>query len=185
MGRAGVVGWVCLYTCIASLLSIRPASAQGVVVDHRSLALFAQIPDAYLNAAANLAMMFVDRSVGANINEGLTCLGYAWDEAAPTSCKRINHIVPQFSSPSGEVNWSRPGGYNRSRWDFYGWPGTSIPPELPCGTDTGLWFNKLECFIRYTDANPARYRMETSTASTASRSSPTMDRQSRRHSASA
>jgi hypothetical protein len=140
-------------------MSAATAEAQGIIVDHTSLPLFDQIPDQYVTAAANMLMMYVDRSVGANINEGLDCLAHPSDEAAPTSCKRFNHVVPQYSSPASEVNWSRAGGYNRSNWDYYGWPGTSIPPELPCGTDTGLWFNKLECFIRYTDANPTRYRV--------------------------
>jgi hypothetical protein len=131
--------------------------AQAVVVDHRSLPLFEQIPEQYLTAAANLRMMFVDRSVGANINDGLDCLQYASDEEAPSACRRYTHVVPSFSSPPSEVNWSRAGGYNRANWDFFGWPGTGIPPELSCGTSTGFWYNKLECFIRYVDQNPNLY----------------------------
>lgn len=133
------------------------ADAQGIIVDHTSLPLFDQIPNEYLQAAANLRMMFVNRSVGANISDGLTCLSYPSDAQAPTSCKRYIHIVPQFSSPQREVQWSRPGGYPRGNWDYYGWPGTGIPPELPCGVNASSWFQKLECFIRYVDANPARY----------------------------
>lgn len=135
------------------------AHAQGVIVDHRSVALFEQIPEPYLTAAADMAMVFVNRSVGANINEGLTCLGYETSDLAPTSCKRYTHIVPAFSSPASEVQWSRAGGYRRTNWQYFGWPGTDIFPELPCGVDTGLWYNKLECFIRYVDQNPTRFRV--------------------------
>jgi hypothetical protein len=106
-----------------------------------------------------MSMLFVDRSVGANISDGLTCLSYESDEAAPNSCKRYAHVVSQFSSPPGEVNWFKPGGYNRVNWTYNGWPGSGIPPELPCGVSTGLWFSKLECFVRYVDANPQRYRV--------------------------
>ena len=135
------------------------ASGQGIVVDHTSVALFEQIPEEYLAAAAALTMMFVDRSVGVNINDGLTCLSYPSDEAAPTSCKRYAHVVPAFSSSPSEVNWSRAGGYSRANWDYYGWPGGGIPPELPCGRGAGSWHEKLGCFIAYVDANPARYRV--------------------------
>jgi hypothetical protein len=133
------------------------ARAQGVIVDHRSVALFEQIPDQYLNAAADLTMMFANRSVGANISDGLTCLAYASSTLAPTSCKRYTHIVPVFSSPQSEVQWSR--AHNRTNWQFFGWPGSGIPPELQCGADTGYWYNKLECFVRYVDQNPTRFRV--------------------------
>jgi hypothetical protein len=146
-----------LILAAGSIVSPALAAAQGVVVDHTSLPLFDRIPATYLEAAANLRMMFADRSVGANIDDGLTCLQYESDEVAVNSCKRFTHVVPQFSSPPSEVDWSRPGGYSRSNWSYFGWPGTGIPPELPCGVDTGSWNQKLECFIRYVDANPARY----------------------------
>jgi len=135
------------------------ASAQGIVVDHRSVALFEQIPEEYLQAAAAMTMMFTNRSVGSNISDGLTCLSYESDVVAPTSCKRYVHAVPAFSSPQSEVQWSRPGGYNRANWQYFGWPGTGIPPELPCGVVTSQWFQKLECFIRYVDQNPTQFRV--------------------------
>lgn len=150
--RRFIAAWLCL-------LAPGVAGAQGVIVDHTSLPLFEQIPEQYLQAAANLSMMFVNRSVGGNINDGLTCLTHESDEAAPTACKRINHVVSQFSSPASEVNWSRAGGYARENWAYFGWPGTGILPELPCGVATGSWHQKLDCFIRYVDANPSRYRV--------------------------
>lgn len=148
-----------LAAVVVALVSPRAVQALGVVVDHTSLPLFEQIPESYLTAAANLTMMFADRSVGANIDDGLTCLANASDEAAPTSCKRYTHVVPEFSSPPSEVNWSHPGGYNRQNWAYYGWPGTGIPPALPCSVDTGMWYQKLECFVQYVDAHPSDYRV--------------------------
>jgi hypothetical protein len=148
-----------LFISFSVVLFAGTANAQGVIVDHTSVALFEQIPDEYLTAAANLTMMFVDRSVGVNIHDGLTCLNYPSDEAAPTSCKRFNHVVPQFSSSANEVNWSRPGGYSRANWVYYSWPGGGITPELPCGVRADTWHQKLECFIRYVDANPTAYRV--------------------------
>jgi len=130
---------------------------QPLIVDHNSVALFEQIPEEYIVAAQNMKMTFVDRSVGANISDYLTCLSYASDEVAPSRCKRYTHPYPQFSVSPSEVNWSRPGGYSRSNWQYFGWPGTGIPPELPCGVGTNYWNDKLNCFIAYVDANPTAY----------------------------
>jgi hypothetical protein len=47
---------------------------QGIVVDHTSLGQFDQIPETYLQAARNLRVLFMDRSVGANMNSALDCL---------------------------------------------------------------------------------------------------------------
>jgi hypothetical protein len=155
MRRVGLLALV-TFVCYSTTAE---AQTQGFVVDHTSLPLFDQIPEQYLTAAANLTMMFVDRSVGANIDDALTCLTYPSDEAAPTACKRFNHVVPQFSSSPSDVNWARAGGYNRANWTYYGWPGSGIPPELPCGVGSAFWYHKLECFIRYVDANPTRYQV--------------------------
>jgi hypothetical protein len=46
----------------------------GIVINHNSVALYDQIPAQYLDAAENIKFMFMDRSVGANIYDGLLCL---------------------------------------------------------------------------------------------------------------
>ena len=46
----------------------------GIVINHNSIALYDRIPAQYLQAAENLKFMFMDRSVGANIYDGLLCL---------------------------------------------------------------------------------------------------------------
>jgi len=59
---------------VLALLTIVPtgmAQGQGIVVDHTSIQLFDQIPDASLTAAANLRQMYLDRSVGWNVWQGL------------------------------------------------------------------------------------------------------------------
>src|SRR5690606_11229312 len=68
--------------------------ASSIVVDHTSVALFEQIPEQYLSAAANLRMLFIDRSVGGNISDGLTCLSYPSGELAPNHCSRTEHREP-------------------------------------------------------------------------------------------
>ena len=93
--------------------------AEPIVVDHRSVALFEQIPEAYLQAAENTSMFFADRSVGDNISAGLTCLSYATDELAPDHCSRVEHLEPSYAVSPDEVNWSRPGGYSRANWQYY------------------------------------------------------------------
>jgi hypothetical protein len=90
----------------------------NIYVDRRSVALFSQIPEQYLNAAAALTMMFSDRSVGGNISEGLDCLSYATDESAPSHCDWGPHPDPAYTVDPSEMNWSRPGGYPRDNWVY-------------------------------------------------------------------
>jgi hypothetical protein len=118
-----------------------------VVVDHNSVALFGQIPEAYLQAAASMSMLFIDRSVGENINEGLSCLSSSTDEEAPNYCRRSNHPVPEFSVDPSVLNWSRPGGYDRSRWVYQPWPES-------CG---GEWYDKVECVISRLGSYASQY----------------------------
>ncbi|HET7011054.1 MAG TPA: hypothetical protein VFI11_09785, partial [Anaerolineales bacterium] len=87
-------------------------------------------------AAADLAMLFIDRSVGDNINEGLTCLGYENDESARSHCRIYTHVAAEYSVDPSEVNWQRPGGYDRSNWVYQFWP-------QGCGDD---WAVKVGCF---------------------------------------
>lgn len=112
-----------------------------IVVDHNSVALFESIPEEYIQAAANLQMLFIDRSVGQDINLGLDCLDYPSDEEARPHCKRYEHEVdPNFSVNPSEVDWFRPGGYSRDNWDFRFWEG-----------ECSEWFGKLNCFFNMID----------------------------------
>jgi hypothetical protein len=117
-----------------------------IVVDHTSVALFDEIPENYLLAAQNTSMLFMDRSVGGNISDGLTCLSYPSDEVAPSHCKRYEHIDPRYSVSPSEVDWSRPGGYSRANWDYVYWPD---------GCDE--WYDKLGCFFNTVNASGNRY----------------------------
>ncbi len=112
--------------------TIEPPSGM-IYVDHNSVALFDQIPQQYLNAAANINMFYMDRSVGGNISYGLSCLHEPW-ESAPFPCKIYNHPAPEFSVDISEVSWD--GTYDRSNWVYEYWPGG-------CGT----WSQKVECFM--------------------------------------
>lgn len=118
-----------------------PGPQGGIVVDHTSVAKFHEIPEQYLQAAANLHMFFVGRSVSTNINDGLTCLSYATDEAAPNHCARYIHRDPAFSVDPSLVNWDRPGGYDRSNWVYQYW----------AGTNCSFWYGKVGCFIEMTE----------------------------------
>ncbi len=117
-----------------------PHAEGAIVVDHTSVDLFEQIPEEYLQAAANLRMIYIDRSVGANISDGLSCLAFESDEAAPNHCRRFEHPNPIFSSDPATVNWSRSGGYNRDNWAYTFWQ------EGACSQ----WYDKVDCFINMT-----------------------------------
>jgi hypothetical protein len=104
-----------------------------IYIDHNSVALFDQIPQQYLDAAAAINMFYMDRSVGGNINYGLDCLSETWANA-PYPCKIYNHPAPAFSVDVSEVSWD--GTYDRSNWLYEYWPNG-------CGT----WSQKVECFM--------------------------------------
>ncbi len=110
----------------------------AIIIDHHAVALFDHIPEEYLSAAANLNMLFIDRSVGANIDDGLACLNFPSDEDAPNHCSRHEHLVSEFSVDPEVVSWYRPGGYDRSNWGFLFWDET---------LDCNYWHDKVRCFI--------------------------------------
>jgi hypothetical protein len=124
--------------------ALRPA-ASPIVVDHNSVALFESIPENYLQAAESLSMLFVDRSVGGNVSDGLTCLSYPTDEQSPSSCRRLTHVDPAFTVDPSELDWSRPGGYTRSNWIYNYWPGTGC----------GGWYEAVGCFANILSTSAA------------------------------
>lgn len=116
-----------------------PLPTQAIVVDHRSVALFDQIPDSYLAAARNLRMMYMDQSVGMNISQGLDCLmADSWSESI-AACRRDYYQVKgsewlwkTYSAADLEAGMVpvviqfTPGAdrYNRANWTFVAQPGT-------------------------------------------------------------
>ncbi len=102
----------------------------AIIIDHNSVALFEHIPEQYLEAARGIRMVFMDRSVGYNIHEGLNCLTATSWSAAPASCRRdfydadwnwktfseqdyLNNQVPSLILFEPD-----PVRYNRSNWIF-------------------------------------------------------------------
>lgn len=99
-------------------------SGTGFVINRNSVDLFDQIPPQYINAAANLRMLFIDRSVGSNINDGLTCLAFNSVNTAPSHCKR----------PSAEVvGYTPSSSYNRNNWTYQFWPSDAVEWEGSLG----------------------------------------------------
>ena len=103
------------------------------MVDHDSLQLFESIPDQYLQAARNLRVLFMDRSVGVNTNDALDCLtansygdtrvtcrrdfreqGGTWELILRSQSEADSGLVPDYIlfHPS-------PTRYDRSNWDFF------------------------------------------------------------------
>lgn len=120
----------------------------AIVVNHHSIDLFEEIPETYLVAAANLRMLYIDRSVGANIDDGLTCLTHPSSQEAPNHCTRYEHVVPAFSVDPSVVSWQRPGGYERSQWHFLFWDENA---------DCNQWQDQVRCFIEMTGPVMAHY----------------------------
>jgi len=97
----------------------------GLAINHNSIALYSQIPAQYLRAAEQIKFKFADRSVGHNINEGLTCLSASSWAASSSQCRR-DFIDSQLDeSKTFTTNDSPipsliqfPGGNNRSNISF-------------------------------------------------------------------
>lgn len=132
---------LCLMTLLSLLLlsphvSIQAQTAAPIIVDHTSIALFDRIPPQWYDAARNLRMLFMDRSVGGNISDALDCLA-APVASAPSRCKRWEHTgTPSFSSDPSEVSW--PGAWSRARWRYEYWPANCNP-----------WYGSVDCFSQF------------------------------------
>lgn len=100
-------------------------------VDHNSVALFDQIPADYLTKARNLTMTFMDRSVGSNINDGLSCLAASSWADSPSNCRRdyIDSTLTNWKTfAAGDTNIPSsilfPGGHSRNNIEFIMGSGT-------------------------------------------------------------
>jgi len=144
-------------TSVPATATTPATPAANLVIDHNSVALFEQIPEQYLQDAAALRMFFVNRSVGGNINNGLDCLSYDTDEDAPNYCSRWEHPgTPAYPVDSSEVDWSRPGGYDNSNWDYFFWPNAATP-SITCSADTSQWWDRAECFTQFAAQEASNY----------------------------
>lgn len=119
-------------------------TTQEICVDHTKVELFDDIPETYIQQAAALRMMWLDKSVGANLDNGVGCLAYQDTTAAPNSCKRYLHNgwicamnncatedYTQHTFDTTQETWSRAGGYDRTLWKFCG-QDTMLPNPF-CG----------------------------------------------------
>lgn len=122
-------------------------SSSGIVVNHRDVAAFDSIPPEYLIAASQLRMIYIDRSVGKNIDDALNCLSYPSTGSAPNHCSRLDHPRSEFEVDPSVVEWSRAGGYDRSRWEFATWSGEGC----------AQWYEKIDCFFEMMDSKMERY----------------------------
>ena len=108
--------------------------AQPLIVDHTSVAQFDSIPAQYKEAARNLRMLFMDRSVGGNIHDALSCLSVP-HASAPSHCKRYQHRDRAYAVSPSEVYWD--GIWDRSNWRYEYWPSG-------CSEDANCFVNFVE-----------------------------------------
>lgn len=105
--------------------------SQSLIIDHLSVNDFERIPEQYKNAAANTKMLFMDRSVGANISSSLDCLSNEW-ASAPSYCKRYQHRDSQYAVQPSEVYWKDR--WDRSNWRYEFWP-ANCAEDVSCFID--------------------------------------------------
>jgi hypothetical protein len=128
---AGIPGIrACLMATILALCGVG-LTAQGLVIDRNTVADFDRIPTEYKERAAQLRMLFMDRSVGANISSSLDCLASPWS-TAPSYCKRYQHRDSAYAVDPSEVYWN--GVWDRSRWTYVFWP-NNCSEDVQCFAD--------------------------------------------------
>jgi len=95
--------------------------SQAMVMDHRAVDLFNEIPNVAIASAAELRLMYRHASVGENISFGLNCLRGNFPDRRPTACSTLHDLK-----------------YNRDNWSFQfrGNPG---------------WIEKVDDFIVQTE----------------------------------
>lgn len=99
----------------------------SIIIDHRAIDKFEEIPDEYIEAASRMNLLFRHASVGENIRNGLNCLMNDF-ERRPHRCDR--------DIPPNEIIFDRK--YNNSNWKFE----FHNPPP---GQNPG-WWNKVYFF---------------------------------------
>lgn len=122
--------WITSFSMFVICVSL---PAQSLIINHNDISAFDSIPGEYKTAAANLRMLFMDRSVGGNIDSYLDCLSGSFDEA-PNYCKRTEHQDTVYNVDPGEVYWEDT--WDRTNWHYAFWPNG-------CSED-------VNCFIDYT-----------------------------------
>lgn len=104
------------------------ASAQSPVIDHTSIAGFDTLTNEQIAEAGATSFLFIDRSVGWNVDTGLTTLA-AQD--------------PRFA---------------RGLWGFLGWPRVMPAPNPDCSLTTpgwnGMWTGYGYCFVQHVERHP-------------------------------
>ncbi len=135
--------------------------AQSLVIDHHSIAAFDSIPEMYKVAAAQMRLLFMDRSVGFNISAYLDCLASPFASAS-AYCKKYEHMDSLYAVDPAEVHWS--GTWDRSHWQYEAWPdGCSedvqcfidfITPQLDSFEVIGCQFSYLAVLPGAMIANP-------------------------------
>lgn len=108
--------WITSFSMFVMSVSL---SAQSLIINHNDIPAFDSIPVEYKTAAANLRMLFMDRSVGGNINSYLDCLSTPFSEA-PNYCKRTQHQDTTYNVDPEEVYWDNT--WDRMNWHYAFWP---------------------------------------------------------------
>ena len=126
--------YCCLLLSGMLLLLAGSSMGQSLIINRHDVASFDSIPSEYKQTAANLRMMFMDRSVGYNISTYLDCLSQPY-AGAPSYCKRLQHQDSTYNVDPSEVYWDSI--WPRDNWKYRFWPDG-------CSED-------VICFIDYMD----------------------------------
>lgn len=110
---------------------------KALIIDHRAVVLFDSIPPEFLEKARNTRVLFSDRSVGANISEGLDCLALGipnnsvdW-ASVPANCRR------GYTDKNGPTwTWKT---FNQTDWEIGQVPADILYDPDPVIYDRSNW----------------------------------------------
>jgi hypothetical protein len=118
----------------------QPSGGRTILINQDSVALYDRIPAEYLRAAEQIKMLFMDRSVGSNINDGLTCLSYASWASSPAHCRRDYTNLAQGT-------WKTFTQSDRNIPASILFPGNNNRSNITYTTGSGTWEADLNSFL--------------------------------------
>ena len=118
----------------------RPSGGRTIMINQDSVSLYDRIPVDYLRAAERIRMLFMDRSVGSNINDGLTCLSYSSWSASPSHCRRDYTNLAQGT-------WKTFVQTDRNIPASIQFPGNNNRSNITFTSGVGTWEQDLNTFL--------------------------------------
>lgn len=152
-----------LYGVLALIMVVSISSTQviaqapldeGLVIDHTSVALYDQIPVEYLRLAEQIKFLIIDRSVGSNIYDGISCLASSSWASSLSSCRR-DYIDSSLTA------WKTYTANDTNVPNIIRFPGGNSKANISFLAFENTWEQDLASYITYYRANQSGFDVMT------------------------